>query len=432
MTKRIVGWMVVPVVCLGLAGAPAALAADGPRETELLLELLVKKGVVTQAEARELLARTRELAARPGTGHEAETRTVAGEAGPAQGPVAGPPRALEGLSVGMLAYLSYQDGTRYEGVPGTTGDYSKFTIKRGYLNIKKKITPHLEARITPDLHQDATGDWKARFKYVYGKFTLEGSGLVQKPYVEFGLIHMPWLDFEEHINRFRMQDTMFMERSGLFNSADAGVMFGANLGPELPEEYRHRVNHHYAGRHGSFQVGVYNGGGYHAAEHNTNKVLEGRLSLRPLPDAAPGFQVSVFGLTGKGNTEAEPDWDVAAAMLSWESPRLVLTGQYVTASGNQKGSAVDASGRALDRNGWSLFGEYRFGEARDWSVIGRYETFDPDTDDPASDETTRWIGGLAWQFATGNYWLLDYQRVEHDHPQIPDEHRLQLTLQVKY
>lgn len=431
--RTMIRWMVVPMVCLGLVGAPAVLAGDGPSETELLLELLVKKGVVSRAEADELLAQTRELAARAETERKAETEAVARKVVAAGAPAAPElPKALEGLSVGMLAYLSYQDGTRYEGVPGETGDYSKFTIKRGYLNIKKKITPHLEARITPDVHQDATGDWKARFKYVYGKFKWNGSGLVQKPYVEFGLIHMPWLDFEEHINRFRMQDTMFMERNGLFNSADAGVMFGANLGPELPEAYRHQVNHHYAGRYGSFQVGVYNGAGYHAAEKNTNKVLEGRLSLRPLPEAAPGFQISVFGLTGKGNTEAEPDWDLAAAMLSWESPRLVLTGQYVTGSGNQKGSAVDGSGRALDRDGWSLFGEARFGEARDWSVIGRYESFDPDTDDPTSDEITRWIGGLAWQFAPGNYWLLDYQRVEHDHPQIPDEHRVQLTLQVKY
>ena len=88
--------------------------------------------------------------------------------------------------------------------------------------------------------------------------------------------------------------------------------------------------------------------------------------------------------------------------------------------------------RALDRDGYSVFGEYRLGENRDWSLIGRYDRFNPDTDAAASDETGRWIGGLAWQFAPGNYWLLDYQRVEHDHPQIPDEHRVQLTLQVKY
>jgi len=414
----------VMAVALGLALGSVAAAGERPSQTELLLELLVKKGVITRQEARQLLDETLAPGAQGGT-----EGAAAAAARPERVEL---PGGLRGLSIGTLTYISYQSGSRYEGVPGETSDYSRFAIKRGYINVKKKLGPNLEFRITPDVHQDASGDFEVRLKYAYAKFRWQGAGIVRKPYVEFGLAHMPWLDFEEHVNRFRMQDTMFMERSGLFNSADVGVMLGGNLGPDLPENYRKTVNGHYAGRYGSFQVGIYNGGGYHAAERNTNKVLEGRLSLRPLPDAAPGLQLSLFGLTGKGNTPQEPDWDLGAAMLSWESPRLVLAGQYVTGTGNQKGSAVGPDGRALDREGWSVFGEVRLGERRDWSLIARHDRFDPDTDDPGSDEITRWIGGVAWQFARGNYWLLDYQRVEHDAPGIPDENRVQLTLQVKY
>ena len=53
---------------------------------------------------------------------------------------------------------------------------------------------------------------------------------------------MPWLDFEEHINNFRMQDTMFMERNGLFNSADVGVMAGGNLGRHDVDDYQKNVS----------------------------------------------------------------------------------------------------------------------------------------------------------------------------------------------
>ena len=402
-----------------------------------LLRLLVKKGVISQAEAEELQVEYTAVKRRTADKQEAaasavarqEARKVVAQAPPAKLEL---PKALQGLKIGMLAYLSYQDGRRYEGVPGDTEHFSRFTLKRGYLNVTKQIAPHLEARLTPDVHQDSTGDWKARFKYLYGKLKWRGKGLLQKPYLEVGLAHMPWLDFEEHVNRFRMQDAMFMERSGLFNSADVGVMFGGNLGGELPESYRRNVNSHYAGRYGSFQIGVYNGSGYHAQEQNTDKVVEARVSLRPLPTAAPGLQLSLFGLSGKGNIKAEPDWSAFNAMVSWESPRLVLTGQYVTGTGNQKGSAVDASGRSLDRDGYSAFSEFRLGARRDLSLIARYDHFDPDTDNPASDQQDRWIAGVAWQFLKGNYWLLDYQNVQHDTPLIPDENRVQLTLQLKY
>ncbi len=425
---------IITIAVIGLA-VPGFAQEQAP--VDPLLKLLVKKGVITSQEAHEIQREytnmkrqtAKQQLEKASAVAQQEAQKVVAQTAPSTPAL---PPFLDGFKVGVEAYISYQDGTRYEGTPGHTSDFSRFTLKRGYLNITKKISPHLEARLTPDVHQDSTGDWKTRFKYVYGKFTWHGRGVLGKPYVEFGLAHMPWLDFEEHINRFRMQDPMFMERSGLFNSADVGIMFGANLGGELPESYRKNVNSHYAGRYGSFQAGIYNGGGYHAQEHNTNKVVEARLSLRPLPTAAPGLQLSFFGLTGKGNTSAEPDWDVFTTMLSWESPRLVLTGQYVTGTGNQSGSAIDATGRALDRDGYSAFTEVRLGAKRDISLIGRYDHFDPDTNSATSDQQDRWIAGVAWQFFKGNYWLLDYQKVQHDNPAIPDENRVQLTLQVKY
>ncbi len=421
-------------VVIGIANA--GLAQQG-KKLDPLLELLVKRGVITEQEARTVQGEYAAMKRAARKQRARMTTTIAQrearEAVRVEMPRAvGMPRFLDGFNVGMEAFISYQDGTRDAGVPGATSDFSRFTLKRGYLNITKAISPHLEARLTPDVHQNASGDWETRLKYLYAKFKWHGSGLLQKPYVECGLAHMPWLDFEEHVNRFRMQDPMFMERSGLFNSADVGILFGANLGGELPEAYRKRVDSHYAGRYGSFQVGVYNGSGYHAQEHNTNKALEARLSVRPLARTAPGFQVSLFGVTGKGNTSSEPDWNVFTTMLSWESPRLVLTGQYVTATGNQSGSAVDASGRALDRDGYSAFTEIRLGAHRTISLIGRYDHFDPDTNSRTSDRQDRWIAGVAWQFLKGNYWLLDYQRVQHDDPALPDEHRVQLTLQVVY
>jgi len=434
MTRRLV---MLGVLVLGLAGGFGfAQTNDGPK-LDPLLELLVKKGVITEAEATALQA---EAAAKEAPVAPAPAPTEPA-AQPAPVPAAAPaapelPAALKGLKIGTTTYLSYQDGSANDS-SGAGQDYSRFVLKRGYIDIRKDVAPYLGFRITPDIYLDSSGNTNVRMKYLHAAFKKDELGFIGKPYVEFGMAHMPWLDFEENINRFRMQDTMFMERNSLFNSADVGVLMAGNFGDELPKEYRERVNPGQAGRWGSFAFGVYNGGGYHASEKNSNKVLEGRVSLRPLPDIVPGLQVSAFGISGKGNVEETatvdaPDWEVLAGMVSYESPRLVVTGQYEQGTGNQRGTAVNASGVALDHDGYSFFTELRLDEAQKYSLFGRYDRFDPNIDDPAADVTKRTILGFAWQFTKSNYWVLDYDRLEHNAAGRDTEDRVQLTLQIKY
>jgi hypothetical protein len=436
--ERTKAWlMVLTIVFLAVTGANAEDANLDP-----LLKLLVEQGVITMEQALAVQAeydRKKESAtviAAPETASTGATASTAvSENAPevVQAPAStAVPPALKGLSIGSLVYLSYQDGNDSAGE-----GYSQFRIKRGYIDIRKKITPYFSARITPDVHEDETGDLKVRLKYAYGQFNWEWDGLIQKPYVEWGVSHMPWLDFEEHVNRFRMQDTMFMERNRLFNSADMGVLFGGNLGRDMPDDFKKNVQSHYAGRWGSFGVGVYNGGGYHAVEKNTNKALEGRFTIRPMPDIVPGLQVSAFGVSAKGNQsdapgEAAPDMNVLAAMISYESRRLVATAQYERGEGNQSGTAVDAEGNALPHDGYSLFAEVRLDRASRFSVIGRYDWFDTNRDDPFADVAKRYIAGVAWQFHKGNYWVLDFDRLEHSVLGRETEDRIQLTLQLKY
>ncbi len=332
---------------------------------------------------------------------------------------------LDGLSIGGLWYLSWQDGE-------SDGEsYSQMKVKRGYINVKKKILEWnngtlFEGRITPDVHQDDSGDANLRLKYAYGKFSWKG--VDWQPWLEFGMVHMPWMDFEEHINFYRMQDTMFVERNGTFNSADFGFTFGGFFGGPLDGVK------YYPGRYGSFAVGAYNGGGYHALEKNDDKVFEGRVTLRPFPDdeLTRGLQVSLLGITGKGNTAEEPEWSVGQGMLSYEHPRGVVTATYYTGKGNQKGTAVEeATGDSLDREGWSIFGELYLPTKHDLSLIGRYDVFDFDTS-ASDDEQARVIAGVAWDMGHHNTLLLDYETVAYDMADTPDDHRLQLTLQVKF
>ena len=347
-------------------------------------------------------------------------------------------KELKSIKFGLLWYLSYMNGEGKD-VGGSAGDgegRNKFAIKRGYFRFTKEFMPWFESHITFDVTQASVKDSslsdsvQVRLKYIYGKFKLPDMAFLTKPNLEVGLVHIPWLDYEEHTNYYRMQDTMFIERNSIFNSADFGLTFTSLLGGEMPDEYKKNVNSHYAGCYGSVQAGIYNGGGYHASEKNENKVMEGRLTIRPLPDIIPGLQLTYFGTTGKGNTDAEPDWTTNLAFGSFESEPVVLTGQYYWGKGQQNGS------NETDKDGYSFFTELKlYNMFKDpmnrFSVIGRYDHFDPNTDQK-DDENNRYIAGVAYYLDKPhkNMVLLDYDHVDYKASGKKDDNRVQLTLQV--
>jgi hypothetical protein len=246
-----------------------------------------------------------------------------------------------------------------------------------------------------------------------------------KPSAEIGVVHTPWLDFEEHINYYRLQDTMFIERNGITASADYGITFATLLGGFVDENYRKNVNPAYPGRYGSVQAGIYNGGGYATGEQNRNKVLEGRITVRPLPDIIPGLQLSYFGVTGKGNTNAEPDWRANLGFASFELEYVVCTGQYFWGKGNAPG----ADGN--DKRGYSFFAELK--PLKQVSVIGRFDHFDPNKA-IGGDSNNRYIAGVAYHIDRqhNNMVLLDYDTVEYKQPGKTHDERVQLTWQIAF
>jgi hypothetical protein len=343
-------------------------------------------------------------------------------------------RNLKGFKFGLLWYLSYQNG---EDGQGSGDGFNQFVAKRGYLTVQKEFFPWFSGRMTFDITtvndpedepedkpNNLDGSIAVRVKYLYGQFNLPDFGFFTQPFMEVGVVHMPWLDYEEHVNFYRCQDTMFLERNGTFNSADLGLTSVSLLGGKMDEDYQKRVSNYYPGRYGSVAVGVYNGSGYHAAEKNDNKVVEGRLTLRPLPDIVPGLQFSYLGVYGEGNKEIDPpDWRVNLGFVQFEHEYFTLTGQYYMGKGNQKGSDEK------DKDGYSVFGELK--PNKRFSIFGRYDRFDPDSD-TGGDENTRYIAGVAYHLDKQhkNMIVLDYDHVDYEQSNKSDDKRVQLTLQI--
>ncbi|MBD3223153.1 MAG: hypothetical protein GF313_00375 [Caldithrix sp.] len=335
------------------------------------------------------------------------------------------------LSIDMQWFLFYQNGERDEQA------FNEFALKRGYVNIKKTINPTFSGRITTDItvdrEGDGEGDVEMRLKYLYLKTALPEFEWLNDPHIEVGLVHRPWLDFEQHINRYRVQGTMFLERIGVINSGDFGMVLLANIGGEVDEEYQKTVNSSFAGKYGSMAFGIFNGGGYHALEKNANKTVEGRLTLRPLPEKLPGLQVTGHGAVGKGNTAAAPDWRYGSAYLSYENPAVIVTGEFYRGLGNYKGTALkDAlTVKALPQSGYSLFGEWK--ELMDGriSIIVRYDHVTRQY--TISDRSTnRMITGLAYHFIRGSKIVLDYDVIRYDESGRADDHVLEAAIELKY
>ncbi|MFA4916611.1 MAG: hypothetical protein WC560_08075 [Syntrophales bacterium] len=377
--------------------AGAAIAGD---LTNPILKKLVEKGLLTQEEAISV-------------DQEKESKDIAKII-----------KNLQGFTFGLEWYLSYQNGESND------KSFNKFDVKRGYLTVKKEFFPWFSGRMTLDVTtvkdtspgNNLDGSVDMRVKYLYGQFNIPGAGFFTKPFVEVGLAHTPWLDYEEHVNLYRCQDTMFLERNGIFNSADFGFTFVSLFGGTMDKGYQEKASNAYPGRYGSMAVGVYNGGGYHASENNSNKVLEGRLTVRPLPDIIPGLQLSYMGISGEGNQATNPpDWKVNLGFVQFENELLTLTGQYYSGKGNQAGTDEK------DKDGYSVFAELKPNPK--FSIIARYDRFDPDTD-TTDNENKRCIVGVAYHLDKHNMILLDYDHVDYEQSNKPDDKRIQLTLQV--
>jgi hypothetical protein len=350
-----------------------------------------------------------------------------------------------GAKIEVLGYVDYSNGKK-----GITNDqttsYNEFVLKRGYFTFKKAGPDWLGVRVTMDIHQDDTGDYKVREKYLYAELKAGGIAPFTEMQSEIGLGHIPWLDFEEHINPYRCQGTMAIERAGVFNSADLGVSLRGNFGGKLADAKARTGNDHYSGRYGSWHIGVYNGGGYHASENNENKVMEGRLTARPLPDILPGLQISYLGLFGKGNAASEPDYNVNLGMVSFEHPRLVLTGQYFATTGNAKGNWIDPAGASLKTAGYSVFGEFAPAGAYGLGFFGRYDYFDADKDNLIADKTAynMIIAGLSYDLHKGNLILASFESTSYEDDSggkgnIPvagnnlgDDSKFQMVYQIKF
>lgn len=296
---------------------------------------------------------------------------VAAQSPPAAAPA--PPAQPEYpiVRIGVLSYVQYD--AELENRDG----YNVFDLTRGYININGQLAQNVRFRVTPDIRRatsDSTLSGSLLFRVKYAFLELDNLNTTGS-WIRFGAHQTPWLDFEESINRYRVQGTMFSERENLIpGSSDFGVGYFTPIGKYI-----------------DVQTGVYNGEGYAQTDANKYKSAQGRLTVRPFAGRgiANGFRLS--GFYNAGWYAVDRPRRLGIIMGSFEHRHLVGTLQYLKATESPSATAP----RDIRRSGGSGFVEVRQG-LQGWAVLTRVDHLDPDRVFGDNSQRRVIAGGAYW------------------------------------
>ena len=374
------------IVCLTLTGAALAQTTAKRPATDTLARAAAKTTAAAATPAPVRTAATSATAPAPApaatsdetllplTGatpvpESASVSAAAAAAAAAQAPERPDPAPVNSsfpsVTFGVLTFLQYQAQLH------ESNGYNAFDVTRGYLNIQARLSDRIRVRFTPDVRPttDASLNQNLALRLEYASLDVQATDNIA---IMFGLHEMPWLAFEETVNRYRVVGPFFSERLGLIpGTTDLGVSLKRST--ERTE----------------FHVGVYNGEGQGRAEIDKYKSIDGRATFRPFSQDSELAKVTISGFYQYGWYARDRPRNVAIAMGSYENDNLVLTGQYLSATDNPF-VAVD-----IERRGFSFFGEGRQG-LTGWSVIGGLDLFDPDGSNDSDSQRRLIVGGAHW------------------------------------
>ena len=336
-------------------------------------------------------------------------------------------------------------GTHYLGFiskdmkEGTKDRTNNFEVRRNYVQVKAYLLedPKSYLRVTLDsTYSNSTADGEGhadvyvKYAYLYLNNVLPSTG------VEFGMVHRPWIDYEEHQGWWmRSISKVFVEAgeaSHLTNSADLGFNFKTKT-PYFTSE-----------------VGVFNGEGYHGTNDGngdeeigdgisaewrvTASILgNGEKKRKPLEDTY--FDASFFGQYNMDNSHNADavglvaDYKFVGLHTVYNMPSFLVSAQYVSSDNDRLDSTTDWNGQ-----GYSVNATYRFGAKKEFSVIGRIDNWE--NEDTVSGSVTstedNYIYGVAWQQNKNVKWLLSGQTYSVDTDSSKDWTSAMLTAEVHW
>ncbi|HEY6208350.1 MAG TPA: hypothetical protein VIW28_04800 [Gemmatimonadales bacterium] len=272
------------------------------------------------------------------------------------------------------------------------GHQNQFSVQRAYVNVIGRFSGGIQTRVTADIQPAAAGNQVFRLKYAYAGWTPAGSALTYK----LGLLHTPWLDWEEALWDYRMQGTMALDRNGYLTAAD----FGAGVDGKWKDD---QVN-------GQFTV--VNGEGYSGsgAAGDKRKDVQARVSVRVLntDDNSRVGGLRLTGYAGLGKYTGGGDRNRFVGLLSYRSKEVTLAGEFASTKDTLApvGGSPNATGRTI--SGFGVYHVPKSGVA----FVARVDVVDPNTS-VDNDRQTRVIGGISYQVSPNLRVLADVDNLSY-------------------
>jgi len=289
---------------------------------EELVKALQQNGYITEEQAERILKAAKE---EKKTSEDKEVKKIV--------------KALKGLKIGGVAFLHYD--YQASSTDRSSDDKNQFKVDRAYFEVRKYFDKDDYFRITTDVHQDSSGDYKVRLKYAYLNWKL--NDYLQ---TEVGLAHRAAIDWlEHHIWLHRYMDKTFIEdKKGahLINSADVGIALKGkvqNLG---------------------YMFGIYNGEGYHAAEndHHFGKSIEGRINYEVVKGFTIGLHSAYVDNDNYWSNSTTPQVDrlIVQPFMVYKNAYFLVGAQYIYNKDNDY--YVNATtNEDFNNYGWAINGD---------------------------------------------------------------------------
>ncbi|EDP74409.1 hypothetical protein [Hydrogenivirga sp. 128-5-R1-1] len=328
---------------------------------------------------------------------------------------------FEKIKFGGLDYIGYT----YKNAKGGT-DEGNFEIRRGYFITKFYFNKKDYARFTFDVtthnHKDKAKEGKemnVKIKHLY--LYKDISSIIPATGFEIGMVHTPWLDYEEHAGWWErsISKTFYESSDGahLLPSADAGLEF------KTKTEYL------------SAEYGIFNGEGYDHLGRNDkgnsgNKPsIEGRITwhilgggtkhLHPEKDIYANLSLhAVNSFKHRGSNKNLRIYQIHAV---YNQPLFLIAGQYIKSNWY--------SGAEEKGNGYSVNFEIRPILNHKISFFGRYDSWN--SDDNTKDRK-QYIYGVAWKMNKHIKWLINGIIADYKNNNKKDYTKYMITAEVSF
>ena len=199
-------------LCLSLGGLTLSWA--GEMDAKQLINLLQKKGIITQEEAKSLMEEARSNAKKEKTEIKSEIKEDLKSAAK-KGDFL--PPALQGFKFGTTIFADWEAKSTNNG-----SSTNQFALNRAYATLTKEFNGWLGMNITSDLFtskdvNDKGQGLELRLKYAFAELKLLGTN------TEMGLVHTPSDAYDSAIWPYRVQGKHLMDDLGIQASADLGI-----------------------------------------------------------------------------------------------------------------------------------------------------------------------------------------------------------------